>query len=284
VDGFQSTLLSATEGIRFAGTGGLSTAGDLTLEAPLLIGDRAAKSTITAAGDLRFARLAGVTGTTLVGGLGADLTLRGGSISIDSDISLPSGRLNVLATSGDLAIGMLADVRINLDGSAIRFLDVTKPTDAGSIVLSSETGSVQIFEKARLSVAATAGGDAGSLSVLAPNGEFTLLGSIKGSAAGNGLKGGFLLDAKDLPGGQLDALDVVLGEGGFDRIRDYRFRNGDVVISGEASAGIYRVAADTGSIVVNGRIDASGATGGVIELMAHGNVILEDGGCLTPQA
>ena len=70
-------------------------------------------------------------------------------------------------------------------------------------------------------------------------------------------------------------MNAALNGNGFTRSRLFRVRTGDVLLDGLATAHTVELAADQGNISVAGTIDASGATGGMIDLAASGSVIVE---------
>jgi hypothetical protein len=78
----------------------------------------------------------------------------------------------------------------------------------------------------------------------------------------------------------------LLNLGGFTELRDFRARNGDLVVSGKNTVRNYRLAADAGQITVDGTgfIDAGGKTGGSIALIARTDLILEAGSILSVEA
>jgi filamentous hemagglutinin len=125
--------------------------------------------------------------------------------------------------------------------------------------------------------APTGGGQAGAVNVQAQNGTLELLGTLRGTAGEGRRSGSFTLDAAGLAGGSLRDLDARLNAGSFNEARSYRLRTGDVAVDGAASARTYRVTADQGSITVTGAIDASGATGGSIDLAAAGSLVVAGG-------
>ena len=186
--------------------------------------------------------------------------------------------LTLHATAGDLSVGG----RLDVGGTAQNFFDLVRYTDAGQITLISDTGGVDVASGGTLSVSAQpGGGDAGSISISAPHGVFSLEGKVDGHGA-SGQGGMFALDAGSLPGGSVDPLDAVLDKGGFSRSISIRDRNDAVVsLTGTAKSHSYSLSADHGSIDVTGEIDASGATGGTIDLVASGSVTLESGAKLT---
>ena len=260
------------------GTGSFRATGSVRLESPLLTAAQAAGHGVFAAGELALVRPDAAVSIGAAGGLGARLTLEGATVRVDSDIALPSGELSVRATAGDVRIGNVAAARLDLAGTRRSFLDVARFTDGGTVTLVSESGSVGIGTEGIVDVSALpGGGQAGSLTVHAENGRLDLLGTLRGSAGEGQSTGGFALDVGNLPGGGLSDLDARLNDGGFNEARSYRLRSGDVAVDGLARARLYRVAADEGSIMVSGTIDASGATGGTIDLAATGSLTVAGG-------
>ncbi len=275
--GYARTEFNAANQISAAGTGSFGTAGDLTLRTPLLTAAQAAVYSLNAGGALSLVRPA-AAGSPAGGGLGARLNLQGTTVQLDSDVSLAGGELSARATAGDLRIGTLGNALITVGGTRQSFLDVLRYTDGGVVTLASDTGSVVLGSKGVVDVSSGSGlGNAGTLNVSAKAGTFDLSGTIMGSAGAGSRTGSFTLDTASLAGGSIASVDAVLNAGSFTESRQYRARSGDVTISGLAVAGIYRVAADRGSILVNGTINASGITGGTIELSANGSLVLASG-------
>jgi hypothetical protein len=242
----------------------------------MLTARRAATQSIIAGGDLNIAA-EGASG--VAGGLGASLTLQGASVSVASNIMLPSGLLTVRATNGDVSIGG----RVNLNGTAASFYDLTRYTSGGQVQLISDTGSVSIGADSVISLSAhPGGGNAGSLLVSAANGAFINAGEFVGRKGAGGKGGAFSLDALTLPG--FGALQAELESGGFSESQSFRVRTGNVALDGMVKVNHFRVSTDLGSITVSGTIDASGVRGGSIALASGGNLVLENGSRLTVAA
>ncbi|MBL9155242.1 MAG: filamentous hemagglutinin family protein [Verrucomicrobiales bacterium] len=280
VERFATVEMSADTRLITTGTGSFSTTGALDLITPVITGAGASRHSLTSGTALRLIRPAGASPGTAVGGLGADLTLQGSTLEANSDILLPSGRLTLRATTGALSVGNLAPARIDLAGVSRGFLDVTRDTDGGTVNLEADNGSITLGANATIDVSAPAtGGNAGAINVRAPNGSVALGGSIRGTAAAGQRAGSFTLDAGSLPGGNLGATDAILNAGQFNEQREYRVHTGNLTIDGLARARTYRAFADNGSITVSGTgfIDASGVTGGDIELSAKGSLIVQSG-------
>ena len=276
--GFATTRISAADQILLSDKGGLFARGDLALATPVVTGATGADQTLEAAGHFSLGS-APAGAAVSASGLGAKLALRGASVSLDTTIRLPSGTIDVLSRSGDLTIGANAPARLDVSGSAQKFYDLTRVTDAGSITLAATLGDVVLSSGSTLDVSANAkGGKAGRLSVATPAGQFSAAGDIRASGSG----GGFALDTRDLA--STSALDARLDTGGFDGSRSFRVRSGDVALDGDATAAAYSLSADAGSITVTGHIDASGTTGGDIDLRASGSLTLASGASLDVSA
>ncbi len=282
IDQFATTDLR-TGGGMFAGeNGSLDTQGALTITGPIISAARAVNYAITAAGALELASSIGAPAKAASSGLGATLSFTGTSLTANTSIALPSGSLTLRATTGDLEIGNLNATRLDVGGTSQSFNDLTRYTGGGQITIAAANGSVTLGADSVLDVAAEAGGgDAGSVSISAPNGTVILDGKLAGRGGVGGKDGSFALDVKSLPA--TTTIDTALNDASFDLARTFRVRSGDVSIDGLATAHTYRVSADQGSITVtaSGNIDASGATGGTIDLAAFGDLTLLSGAQLS---
>ncbi len=283
--GYADTILAADRGILISGKGGFSASGNVSLIAPVVTGRSAADHGIHAGGLLQLDRSSGSAGNVIQGGFGAALALEGKQVNINGDIILSSGELTLDASNGDVRVGTLAAARIDVGGTATQFVDITRYTNGGIVNLVSENGSVEIGRLGTVSVSAqTGGGNAGFISVETPSGLLNLAGFFVGVAGRGGSSGGFSLDAGSISSGNLADLDAALNAGDFNELRDYRIRTGDITVGGLAESRIYRVAADRGDIIVNGRVDASGMTGGTIDLKANGSLIVRNSAILNASA
>ncbi|MFP4351499.1 MAG: filamentous hemagglutinin family protein [Puniceicoccaceae bacterium] len=281
VQSFSDVEIMASRRALLTGTGGVEALGDLALRTPVIVSS-GTEQRIAAGGNLVLTDPGGGAAASEDSSLGSALTLEGAAISIDTAIRLPSGSLAALATSGDILVGTAGNALLDFSGSVRTFFDQVRHTDAGRITLESRTGDVVLGAGSHVSLAGDpAESAAGDLGILAPLGEFVPGGTIIGSGR---TAGRFALDAGAIPAGSLASLDAILNTGGFTRSRDYRIRTGNVFIDGAPVSRNYRVSADTGSILVSGTVDASGATGGSIDLLASGGVVLESGSLLDVSA
>ena len=287
VSGYGNVILNASAKLVFEGNGAFSTSGNLSADTPLITGTKAATYAIRADQAISFT---GGGGKPSADDLGASLTVQGASVAVDTDIVLPSGQLTLRATNGPLKIG--GD--LSVVGTSRTFNDLVRFSNAGTISLEAVTGDVKIAAGGNVSVAADPkGGNAGEFHVIAPGGSFSNEGNLHGESStgvlgsAGGVGGSFLLDVKSLDASgaySFGALSTALDKGGFFNSRDFRIRTGDVTIANFNRSHEFLLAADQGSILVTGGIDASGKTGGTISLSAHGNLTLASGSKLSTAA
>lgn len=277
IGGYAQVTLNSSGGILFSGTGGLFAQQALSANTPVLAVAQGGKQNFVArSGALELNKTNGPS--TVTGGLGGSLTLKGATARVFSDITARSGVLDV-ESSGDVVIGGA----LNLQGSAQEFFDVTRYSDGGAIRLTSTSGGIRLEPSSDVSVSGHAnGGNAGAIAINAAGGAFEALGRFEGLATGGARGGAFSLDAGSLA--SLETLQGLLNAGGFTEAWNLRLKTGDFTISGISKVRNYSLSADAGSIRVTGTIDASGDTGGKISLSARNNVTLEPGALLTVAA
>ncbi|WP_035600950.1 filamentous haemagglutinin family protein [Haloferula sp. BvORR071] len=269
---YSNVRLAASRGIIGEGKGGLSTQAALTLDTPRLTGAAGAVRSITAGGSLLLSSTGAATSGLLNGGAGSTLTLTGSSITAGSEVLLESGNLSLHATTGNL----LVSGKLDVSGNRRVFGDAIRYSSAGNIQLSADTGNVTVAAPAILDLSAQpGGGDAGSLAISNPAGSFTLLGTLLGSSGQGGKDGSFSLDTSALP--SLSGLAASLRQSSFTGSQEFRVRSGDVTLDGLSLARDFTLSADQGDVTVTGTIDASGATGGSIRLVANGDLVLASG-------
>ena len=275
IAGFARTSITAPSGVFASGNGYLFTTGALDITTSLIAGSAGTSTTISASGPLTVQKSSETP--TIKAGLGAGLTFQGSSVTFNSRAYAPSGSLVLKATApgGDVVIGGQLDV----SGSSKTFYDLTRYADAGSITISASRGQVQLLSGSSVTVSADPnGGNAGSLSITS-EGSFVSQGTLGGHAGTGGTSGTFLLDAGSLT--SFSDLAVRLDAGEFKEARNLRIRTGDVTVSGTANTHKFTLSADGGSIIVTGFINASGDTGGEIDLAARENITVMPGADLS---
>ena len=277
INGYSTVVLDATGGIQGKGTDGLATQafsaqGALTLKAPVLTGSRASQQRLTAGGILSL--LNAPASLALVSpGVGASLTLTGSSINGDASVLLPSGVLSLIASTGGIGFSG------NLDVSGVQYPfgnGNVRYTDGGQIKLSAAAGDIMLAAASLVSVAANpSGGNAGTLTVSTPTGNFVSSGKLDGHGGTGGAGGSFSLDTLSLP--NISTITDPLGTAAFSQSIALRVRTGNTSLASGKSVHShqFQLSADLGDVAISGGIDASGDTGGTITLAAHGSVILQ---------
>jgi filamentous hemagglutinin len=282
IDQASSVDLIADRGLLFDGSGELSASGDLGIRAARLATTQGANHGLNAQGSLGLIK--SLVPSVLSPGLGGSLTLAGSQVDLGSDVMLPSGRLSVLARSGDISVtgSLLAE------GAEVSFYDLVRFTDGGEVNLNATRGNVTIGNTGGVSVSASAqGGKAGALRIAASEGAFVADGELKGDGATGGT---FSLDASSVLQDDFDTLRGILVSGGFDESISMRLRRGDLDLKGSIAVGDawtarqFSLSLDDGNLLVSGDIDASGRTGGIIDLAATGRIVVGPGASLTAAA
>lgn len=271
IDQYSSVVMNAAGGVVNQGAGTLSVAGDLTINTPVMTGSAGSSKNITATGDLELKAVPGSV-PTVFGGLGAKLNLTGSSVRQSTEIAMPSGLITLHGTLGDVIVSG----NINVGGTAQVFQDMIKYTFGGQVKLISDQGEVAINNGSTVNVSANPGaGDAGSLIISAPQGSFSLDGTVSGRGGNGGRNGVFSLDAATVSG--INGLNQLLNTTGFTDTRSFRVRTGNVSLGGTINAQNFRLSADAGSITLTGTINASGVNGGTVILDAFENLTLASG-------
>lgn len=301
VDGFANVALSAGQQLRIEGNGQFDVAAPLTITTPRITAASGTDYKIRAVDDRNAAAPVWYTlnvnnpqsaNQTAINDLGARIDLFGRSVTLDSVIATPAGRIGLHAMGSDATddVTLGANARILVHGVERRFADVARYAPGGEVILESAHGDIGMDATAEIDISGRGDADSGLLSVSAVNGTATLDGQLVGSAAAgadpeNEATGGrFHMDVGSIA--DWSSLNIRLNSGGFSGGRDFRVRTGDITIgAGETvTAHELRVAADNGSIGVAGTIDASGRAGGRVELWAGNSVTLARGSYINASA
>jgi filamentous hemagglutinin family protein len=214
------------------------------------------------AGSISLLAGSGTAGTETTPG--GSLEIVGSSIDVSTLVEMPSGQLTMTASDN-----------ISLNNGASLLLQGTADAPGGSVSLkSTDNGSITIADGSLIDVSAGTQGDAGSISLYAPEGGVTLAGTIKGDADG-GRGGSFTMVTDSID--DFGALNQKLkgasqGLGGFDETIDIRTRTGDIAILLDETvhARNVKLTADDGTINLSGTVDVSYAgQGGTAELYAR---------------
>ncbi len=292
IAGYGSTTLNADRTITTEGDGSARFSGSLAMDAGMVSAGTGTRHSILAAGTVEISRRTGAT-VQKPAGFGASLEIAGANIVQEGTIDLPSGVLTLSATGSGAGDGITLGT-----GSVTRATGYTKvfqantpyeevaTADAGSIhLIAGLDGSGEATHDIRIESGATvdvsgapAGGNAGTLDIVAPSGAVTIAGTIAGGAESKFEGGRLLIDAGSV--GSLASIAGAATKGRFTGAFDLRARAGDLVL-GEGDtirAGSVSMSADAGDIDIAGRIDASGAASGRIRLLAGGDLTLRGTG------
>ena len=289
VGGFNTLTLAASSGLSAAASSGLSTSGTLSVSASQITTGADVDLTLTAVDAVSLLAPSKPVALTAAN-LGGSLSVTGSSIDVATRIALPSGRVDLTATGGDLALA--AGAAIDVAGLVQRFDGVPVASPGGSVSLAS-AANITLASGSSVDVSAGSGGRGGSLSISAPGtggsgGAVLVAGTLSGSGA-TGSGGSFSIDAQTFDFGSINGL---LNTGGFDGSRGFRLRGpGNLEVAAAGNSGGHAVTAsnvvleaDQGSVLVDagGRIDASGAQGGSVTLAAANDVVVN--GAIDAQA
>jgi len=279
VSQYSTVNLNAAAGISVQSTGSFNALGDVNAVTPFFTAASNAAHSLTAGGVLTLSRPLGAPVLPTSVGLGAKLAFTGTTITADTDVLLPSGLISLNALTGNLSVSG----RLDAGGTARSFFDQTRYTNAGQVTLSATLGNVTLNAGSVVNVAAAAaGGDAGQLIIKAGAGALNLNGTVLGQAGAGGLTGSADIDVGSLT--SFAALNTALANGAFTNNVNLRLRSGSVTIDGTVNAQRFLLGVDQGSITVNGTINASGTTGGRINLIASGSVVVSSGALLSVAA
>ncbi|GAA5163580.1 hypothetical protein GCM10025770_15980 [Viridibacterium curvum] len=267
--GFGDTTLAASRGVVLAGTGTTSAAGPLTVTAPVVTVESGTRKTLKTDGALTLAS-GGTASDALAAGAGGTLVLEGSTATVATQLVSRSGSIGVKASTGDVTVKATGSIDVssretNFDGS-------TQATNAGSIVLESGAGNVVTETGSVLDLRGRGTADAGSLTLNAAKGTVQLAGSQLASVSDEGKAAGATGGKLSVDVGSLASLDdLVKKTTSFEEQWQLRLRQGDLQLSAgntlkSHNIGLY---ADAGNIRIGGTLDASGPSGGRIDLAAR---------------
>lgn len=279
-----------SQGAYVDGVGYSYSGGNLNIVTPLVTGEAGSVNRITAGGAMRLSQQAGAKASDAslsAGALGAELSLAGQSILLDTLIALPSGKLT-LAAEGDLTLTDAAG--IDMSGRKVSFNDVAKYSWGGDATLQSRSGNIRQAAGSVIDLRAV-NNQAGALKVVALDaaaGLVDLQGQILGSSSGYYDAGGTLVlyvaGGVDIRARQLGAsadlnsefaaLNQRLNAGQVFGSRSFQLKQGSLTIDNDVKAGNVSVSVDNGSLTVNGTIDASGERVGSIRLAGKNGLTL----------
>ena len=213
-------------------------------------------------------QMSGGTLTLTANGSGAtdNVSLSGGAQILDNGIQMtvvggayaysPGGNVYLNSENGSVTVDKTATINV----SGVKSYSTSDANDFGA-----NAGLISIYSSGTAVLAGTFEGTAGTRTVVAADGTTS-------QSAGAG--GSFILDTYSLPNG-FSALNSILSSGGFNNNVVVRVRGPeDETVTGTVNAYDFSLAADQGSITVNGVINANGANGGSVQISAGDNITL----------
>lgn len=276
-NGVSSLSAFQTEGPTTA-AGRADTGGALTIRTPLVTSAPGARLLLRTGGAITLATTGAGVGAGAAGGTGGEIDLSGASIGLSTSVVLPEGRL-VLSAPGDIALGPSA--AIDLSGRATAILGQTIDGPGGTLVAESGTGGISLAPGGSIAIGGAGTAASGTIELTALSGAVSLGGALSGGGAAGGAQAG-TIDVRAGTLADFAGLNRRLTAGGLDGARRFEIATGDLVIGPDAAlrASDIEVSVDTGTLAVDGRIDASGAAPGTISLSSGGSLTVGAGAVL----
>lgn len=292
ISGFNATTLHADNDLTLGGNGSLNSSGNLALQAARVTTAASTETKnkgktdettnylppnvlVQAAEALTINQTIGTAGTGLTPG--GSLAFKAADITQAGTVEMQSGTLKFDATNS-----------LTFDAKSQTLNKGSATGAAGSIVATATNGGLTIVDGALLNVSAGSQGDAGSISLTAIDADNDKIGyvtvganTLKGSGTGTG--GSFSMDSATF--GDTTTLLTTLVNGGFTEQINLRGRTGDLTVADKAgkteiTARKVSLAADGGSITLNGQIN-TGSGKGLVELFADKDLTLAAGSSVT---
>ncbi|MFD0930465.1 filamentous hemagglutinin family protein [Methylophilus glucosoxydans] len=281
IDGFDQVNVNAAQQIKFADTGKLNiNAAETNLRSAVVTADTGAKYDLSTTGALDLLNNGNTAAATT--GLGANVALTSRATTIANRVEMLAGQFKATSTNADLTVA--AGGQLVTKAATVQFDQThSKTTNAGNVTLVSNTDNVAVAQNALIDVSGgQQAGDAGSLTVEAKRGRFTVAdGTLKASAAGKQKNGQFNLDVNQLD--NFSGVNRALESGQFNQTRDIRVRSGNVDIQATdmVTAKQFSLGVDNGNIQVAGTVNADGDKGGDVAMYARGTVTLKNSAKIT---
>ncbi len=260
---------------------------ETTITANRITADTGTQATITSNGILNSKALPLSSDPVVLNasGLGAKVKIEASILNIANQLDFAAGDVTLKANND---LNLLSGANVSAKSASATFYNQSKSSPAGTVILQSSSGNVNIDTGAVVNVTGANGASAGTVKIAATNasgtGSANIQGEIKGDASadakGNLGKGGrFMVDADKLANTAVADVSATNKQAaGFTELRQYRLRQGDAVITGSGNDAITAknviLSTDSGDLNVTGTIDSSGAKDGSIKIYAKNDVTL----------
>lgn len=277
IGGYEQVNVTTSGETLFSGTGSLNLdAQQVTLSSQRMTSATSSDFAVNVTQGQLTTSSNGSQATQASSGVGAKLSMTAQSMTLGGDVELLSGQIKATATQGNLNV--VSGARMNAGGKAVSFDKYTAYTPGGLIALQANQGNIAVEAGAALHVDGGAGGNAGTISMMAQNGQVSVAeGTLHGQGGAGRTGGSFVLDSATL--NSFSVLNAALNAGGFDASRNLRLRQGDMQIAAAdtVKASNITLSTDNGSIDIAGKLDASGARGGKVKVYAKNDLTLRTG-------
>jgi filamentous hemagglutinin family protein len=280
LSGFATTSIAVANDLTFRGKGSLTTGGDLDLTAARITvapyvtpgatdtatpGYQVANFLVDAGnGALNLRQGTGTAGQSTT--FGGSLAMRARTIDVATTVDVPAGQLTMTASGSAAGEGVVLEsgARLAATGHDYGSGD-TEP--GGNVTLRAANGVVHIDSGATVDVSAAGAGDAGDIVLDAPVQGVTVNGTILGASSG-GKGGSISIDTQQMT--DFAGLNTKMAAGGFTEGVAVRARSGDLTVDSATTLKARNVAltADSGNLTLQGKVDASGTSGGSVALNA----------------
>jgi filamentous hemagglutinin family protein len=295
LQGVADSRMEAAQAAVFENKAALQSRGNLVIAAPRVVALGASNASATATGLLRVEGNGNAaTSTAKQYGSAANLALTGARVEQAGTVELASGKLDLTATGAasnvNKGIEFSAGSKTLLAGRSSVFDTVEVTTPGGDLKADAGAGNIVIGNGVIDVSASGAEARAGSMSFVAKTGSVEIGGSLLarsvvasgvGAVGANSALGGKLsIDSGNAV--NLAALATTLNREedatreNFASSLTLRNRLGNQSLNAGSvlRASTVDISADTGSVTIAGKLDASGAQGGTINVAARDNVAL----------
>ncbi len=192
--------------------------------------------------------------------IGGSLSFTGNTVSNQGTVVVSSGFIGFTGTGTGDAVTMEDTAKVSVSGSS----EDDVYYDAGVVKYEAENGNIVLSSGSVTDVSAGSEyGNSGTIWVESTSGNADISGTLLGSAV-QGEGGSFIMDTQTY--GDISLLAKKLSENGFSTAIDLRIRQGGVSLASDVTASYFRLSADTGDVDIDSVIDASGTTGGMVEI------------------
>nr|WP_320191734.1 filamentous haemagglutinin family protein [uncultured Desulfobacter sp.] len=200
--------------------------------------------------------------------IGGSLSFTGNTVSNQGTVVVSSGFIGFTGTGTGDAVTMGDTAKVSVSGSSEDDLYY----DAGVVKYEAENGNIVLSEGSVTDVSAGSEyGSSGTIWVESTSGNAEISGTLLASAV-QGEGGSFIMNTQTY--GDLSGLVEKLNENDFSTAIDLTIQQGDVSLAADVTTSNFRLSAYSGDVNIDSVIDASGITGGLVEIYSGKTITL----------